>query len=59
MKKPFSFLSFAVLSLSMFYAPDASAGGLAACGDIFVEGGANCEVVAEGGCTVQSEPAAS
>ncbi len=37
---------------------DARAGALDACGDIFVEAGANCEVLVEGGCKAQCEPAA-
>lgn len=44
--------SLAAMSLFSF---DAKAGALDACGDIFVDAGANCEVLAEGGCVVQCE----
>lgn len=43
----------------LFFAANAAAGqGLAACGDIHVEAEAQCEVVAEGGCTAKCTPLA-
>ncbi len=57
--KALSFLSFsAALASTLLLAPVAEAGGLDACGDIFVDAGANCEVLVEGGCTAQCEPVA-
>lgn len=47
----------ALAAVSLF-SLDARAGGLDACGDIFVEAGANCEILFEGGCAVQCEPPA-
>jgi MYXO-CTERM domain-containing protein len=59
MMKTLSILSFsAALSAALLFAPEAKAGGLDACGDIFVEAEANCEVVVDGGCTAQCEPVA-
>lgn len=59
MTKTISILSFsAALAAALSFAPEASAGGLDACGDIFVDAGANCEVLVEGGCTAQCEPVA-
>lgn len=46
-----------LVALSLF-SVDAHAGSLAACGNIFVEAGANCEVLVEGGCKAQCEPVA-
>jgi MYXO-CTERM domain-containing protein len=59
MTKTLSFLSFSVaLASALAFAPEARAGGLDACGDIFVDAGANCEVLVEGGCVAQCEPVA-
>lgn len=46
------------LAAVCLFSLDANAGALDACGDIFVEAGANCEVLVEGGCKTQCEPAA-
>lgn len=55
----FTFLSLSsVLLASLTFVTEAHAGGLDACGDIFVDAGANCEVLVEGGCTAQCEPVA-
>lgn len=48
----------AALAAISLYSPNAEAGALDACGDIFVEAGANCEVLVEGGCTAKCEPVA-
>ncbi len=48
----------AALAAFSLYAPEAKAGGLDACGDIFVDAGANCEVLVEGGCEAACEPVA-
>jgi len=47
----------ALVALSL-YAPEASAGGLEACGNIFIDAEANCEVLIEGGCEAACKPAA-
>jgi hypothetical protein len=43
------------LAAACLFSLDANAGALDACGDIFVEAGANCEVLTEGGCKVECE----
>lgn len=43
------------LAAACLFSFSAQAGALDACGDIFVEAGADCEVIAEGGCTVECE----
>ena len=57
MRHPLSYLvGAAALAGTFMLAPDAQAIGLDACGDIFVDAGANCEVLVEGGCRAQCEP---
>jgi MYXO-CTERM domain-containing protein len=46
------------LAAMCLFSLDAKAGALDACGDIFVEAGANCEVLVEGGCKAECEPPA-
>ncbi|PRP94272.1 hypothetical protein ENSA7_78090 [Enhygromyxa salina] len=59
MRNSLSFLaSAATLAFISLYSSNADAGRLDACGDIFVEAGANCEVLVEGGCLAECEPVA-
>lgn len=59
MRNTLSFLiGAAALAAISLHSPHAEAGALDACGDVFVEAGANCEVLVEGGCTAQCEPVA-
>lgn len=48
----------AALAAVSLFAPQVHAGGLDACGDIFVDAEANCEVLVEGGCQAACEPVA-
>jgi hypothetical protein len=58
LRNTMKFLAGAVaLAAFSLYAPEANAGGLDACGDIFVEAEANCEVIVEG-CDIACEPVA-
>ncbi|MFV8754670.1 hypothetical protein ACNOYE_29335 [Nannocystaceae bacterium ST9] len=54
------FLSFSLIALvgTLSFSSEARAGGLDACGDVFVDAGANCEVLVEGGCKAECEPLA-
>ena len=59
MRNTWSFLAgAAALTAVSSFSPLAHAGGLAACGDIFIDAGAACEVLVEGGCTAKCEPPA-
>jgi len=59
MRKTLSFLVGAVaLSAASLYAPDARAGALDACGDIWVDAAASCEILVEGGCKAECTPPA-
>jgi hypothetical protein len=49
------FIGASSLAAVCLFSLDAEAGALDACGDIFVEAGANCEVLTEGGCKVECE----
>lgn len=44
------------LAAACLFSFDANAGALDACGDIFVDAGANCEVLVEGGCKAECQP---
>lgn len=44
------------LAAAVLLSPEAQAGGLDACGDVFVAGDAECEVLVEGGCKAECEP---
>jgi hypothetical protein len=49
------FVGASLLAAACLFSFDAHAGALDACGDIFVDAGANCEVLVEGGCVAQCE----
>ncbi|NVB39723.1 hypothetical protein G6O69_17905 [Pseudenhygromyxa sp. WMMC2535] len=50
------FVGAAALASAFFLSSTAQAGQLDACGNIFIDPGANCEILVEGGCQAQCEP---
>lgn len=52
------FIGASALAAVSLFSLDAQAGGLDACGNIFIDAGANCELLFDGGCEAQCQPPA-